>query len=184
MRRVNYIGRKFGKLIVLDRLDKMENGRMNCFLFCLCECGIKKEFRYCNLINGTTTSCGCLQKEKVSLRSRKSCGTATKRAVWNYYIRNAKDRNISWNLSFEKFCELILSPCHYCGINGGTLTKMKYGDKLFHNGVDRFYNNKPYTEDNSVACCKKCNIAKSNMEPQDFEEWIQNVYSHLFEGDL
>lgn len=184
MKRVDYVGKQFGKLTVLSRSDREENGRMNCFLYCLCECGTKKEFRYCNLRTGTTTSCGCAQKENVSSRSRKSPGTAVKRAVWNYYLRNAKDRNIPWHLSFEEFCKLILAPCHYCGIMGGTTTKMKHGDNLSHNGVDRFYNNESYANDNVVTCCKKCNIAKSNMAPQEFEDWIQNVYSHLFEGDL
>jgi hypothetical protein len=184
MRRVDYVGKKFGKLVVLSRTDRVENSRSNCFLFCRCECGKEKEFRYCNLRTGTTTSCGCSQKEQVSKRSRKEPGTAVKRSVWNYYLRNAADRNISWNLSFERFCELILKPCHYCGKSGVTFTKMKYGDNLSHNGVDRFYNDQGYTDNNSVTCCKRCNMAKSNMSPQDFEEWIQDVYGHLFEGDL
>lgn len=181
---VDYSGRQFGRLQVISREDRTTLGRKTCFLFCKCECGTLKWYRYSNLVNKTTNSCGCSQKEGVSKRSKKPLGVAATRAVWNYYLRNAKMREIEWNLTFEEFCSLILKPCHYCGTEYGTTTKMKFGDRLNHNGVDRFYNDVGYNITNCVACCKRCNAAKSNMHPAEFESWIMNVYSNLFEGNL
>lgn len=77
----------------------------------------------------------------------------------------------------------ILKSCHYCGIKNGTTTTNKYGSSLEHNGIDRFINEIGYTDKNIVSCCKTCNLAKHAMSPQDFEEWIMRVYSHLFEGN-
>jgi hypothetical protein len=184
MKRTNHIGKRFGRLIVLSRTDRKIKDRIICFLFCECKCGIKKEFRYDNLINKTTISCGCFQRENVSKRSRGKLGESVKRATWHYYKRNAKTRNIDWCLNFEEFCKLILGPCHYCGVIGRTKTVMRFKDTLSHNGIDRFYNDKAYTKKNSITCCKICNMAKSNLHPKEFESWILDVYGHLFEGDL
>jgi 5-methylcytosine-specific restriction endonuclease McrA len=184
MKRINYIGRVFGRLTVLSRIDRKINNRMVCFFNCSCTCGTEKEVRYGNLVNKTTYSCGCLQKEILSKRSKKPKGHASTHAIWNYYLRNAKDRNIEWNLTKNRFVQLISNPCHYCGFENSMFIKMKYGDERSFNGIDRFDNKKGYSIENCVSCCKKCNRGKSDMTPQDFEEWIINVYSNLFEGNL
>ena len=54
------IGKKFGKLTVVD--TKIENHKTKCT--CVCDCGNKSEVYSANLKNGHTKSCGCYQKEK------------------------------------------------------------------------------------------------------------------------
>lgn len=56
-------GMKFGRITVIERVKN--KGRVVCWL-CECECGKTKVVRGNDLKNGKTTSCGCLQKEKVS----------------------------------------------------------------------------------------------------------------------
>lgn len=57
--RIDYIGKKFGRLTVLKR---MPNKKYQC----KCDCGNICEVLIANLNNGNTQSCGCLQKEKAS----------------------------------------------------------------------------------------------------------------------
>lgn len=52
-------GQKFGRLTVIDR-DPPESQ------LCQCECGKIISVVTCNLTNGNTKSCGCLQKDKAS----------------------------------------------------------------------------------------------------------------------
>ena len=183
MRRVDYTGHKFGWLTVLSRTDRTVRGRTTCFLRCRCQCGTIKEIRYGNLVNKKTSSCGCRQREMLSQRSRKPAGHSIKRSIWNYYQRNAKIRDLPWKLDEFQFFKLIESPCHYCGTVAGTTTHSKWQDSFSHNGVDRFDPSLGYTPKNCVPCCKKCNWAKRDMPTPEFEEWIMNVYWHLFEGD-
>ena len=67
----NLIGEKFGRLTVLSRAPNDKNGRS--MWYCECDCGSEeiKAYRQDHLKSGATTSCGCLQKEKVSEINRK-----------------------------------------------------------------------------------------------------------------
>lgn len=57
------------------------------------------------------------------------------------------------------------------------ITKGQNREYIF-NGVDRFNNDKGYTIDNSIPCCKVCNYAKRHMLPHDFKNWIQRLINN------
>lgn len=63
------IGKRFGSLIVLKEVEATHFAK-NKYPFkrvlCLCDCGKQKEVDYCNLINGSTQSCGCQKQQKLS----------------------------------------------------------------------------------------------------------------------
>lgn len=178
MKRIEYVGRRFGRLVVIKREDRRDKaGYMRPVLICLCDCGNKKEFSASNLYNCTTSSCGCLQKELLSKRSRKPPGHAATHSVWNYYRRNAKLRNLSWELTKEEFVKLISDPCDYCGTEGSMFVKMIYGDECYHNGVDRIDSSLGYFLSNCCPCCNVCNRAKSDMSRGEFIKWINRIKS-------
>ena len=59
----NYlIGKKFGKLTVIKRLNKSNSSGV--FWLCQCDCGKTKEVPTNLLTSNRTQSCGCLKKEK------------------------------------------------------------------------------------------------------------------------
>lgn len=60
MKKIELIGKVFGKLTVLSRGDT-KNGQI--FYNCLCDCGNQAIVRGDLLRNGKTRSCGCLLKE-------------------------------------------------------------------------------------------------------------------------
>lgn len=166
----NKIGKKFGRLTVLRTVPKLWGGRRYTLYECLCDCG--KEVTTA-LINAK--SCGCFQKEDVAERSRKALGFAAKTAVLNYYKRNAKTRGYEWALSREQFEKLTSSNCHYCRVLPEDLFVTPEGSKFCRNGIDRLDNEKGYTEENSVACCKICNRAKGTLSYETFLTWISKV---------
>lgn len=53
----NLLGQKFGKLTVIEKTDKRQQGSI--MWKCQCDCGNIKEINGSSLINGYTKSCGC-----------------------------------------------------------------------------------------------------------------------------
>ena len=62
MKKKNYIGQKFGRLLVLSEIKSKSKQRR---VLCKCDCGATKEVQVCHLVSGHTTSCGCLRKELI-----------------------------------------------------------------------------------------------------------------------
>lgn len=62
----DHTGKKFGKLVVVERTDDYVSpqGKHQAQWLCLCECGNHCTVRACNLVNGHTTSCGCAKVEQ------------------------------------------------------------------------------------------------------------------------
>ena len=61
---LDLLGRRFGRLTVLERygVDKWRRIKWRC----RCDCGNEVMTLGCNLKNGHTKSCGCLQKDRAS----------------------------------------------------------------------------------------------------------------------
>lgn len=64
--RLNLVGRKFGKLTVIE-LAEIKN--QNCYWRCKCDCGGEKVVLGAQLTSGKTRSCGCLLKEVTAKRN-------------------------------------------------------------------------------------------------------------------
>jgi hypothetical protein len=90
--------------------------------------------------------------------------------------QEAYSRNYVFELNKRDFCNFILQPCHYCG-EGFSHTKRFYKKDYYYNGIDRVDNNKGYTLDNCVPCCRWCNRAKSDMPQDEFLYWVNRVYN-------
>ena len=59
---------KYGKLTIIERTQAPEHlkDKKAIYYLCECDCGNKKVVRKVSLVQGRTTSCGCLHKEKMS----------------------------------------------------------------------------------------------------------------------
>ena len=58
-------GQKFGRLTALCRVKPPNNTKYT-YWKCQCDCGNIKDIRASSLKDGTTKSCGCYQKEKIT----------------------------------------------------------------------------------------------------------------------
>lgn len=90
----------------------------------------------------------------------------SKEGKYSKYKTNAKDRNLSFNLTFEKFVSYWQQPCYYCG------------DRIKTIGLDRVDNKKGYTKDNIVPCCEWCNKMKWIYTREEFLEHCKKVINH------
>ncbi len=123
---VDLTGRRFGRLIVIRRVNngKSKNRRW----LCLCDCGNEKIIYGSSLPSGRTKSCGCLQKELVRKRFTKHGHSKNKLRTYNIWKsmnqrcvnpRNKEYHNYGgrgirvcqrWKQSFAHFLEDIGDP--------------------------------------------------------------------------
>ncbi len=66
---IDLTGKKFGRLVVLKKVDNDKWGAHQ--WLCKCDCGEEKIIRGSSLKSGHTKSCGCLQQEKAAISCRK-----------------------------------------------------------------------------------------------------------------
>lgn len=182
MRESNLVGQKFNRLLALEKVKK--SGR--CWYLCLCDCGNKKVIAGWRLKSGYTKSCGCLQREADPWRNRGKRlkkGLANARSVIHYYKRNAKRRNILFELTESECIDLLTQRCVYCGRQPFSIQTRKNSWGVFvHNGIDRVDNSKPYTLSNVVPCCKDCNAMKRSLSKEAFLHIITLIYKNLIGG--
>ncbi len=170
-------GDKFGRLTVIA-FDHYDKHKRKHFL-CRCECGTEKTIQGSLLTSGNTQSCGCL-----SLEVKKAKRLPENKGVINHiilqYKRHARDRGLSWELSYEDVERLIKAPCFYCGaFNSNHKVTKNCKEGFDHNGIDRIDSAAGYVPDNVVPCCKTCNSAKLDMSQREFISWIQRAAEHI-----
>lgn len=113
----NIIGRRFGKLIVINELNKHDKNGHKHYL-CKCDCGNTIEVTGNNLIWEQTKSCGCLRKVK-SLQKKKAVNNVSgKKGVYrdrysgkwvaSVGLNNRKHKKYTYNFNeaVEKRAEL------------------------------------------------------------------------------
>lgn len=164
--------RRFGKLIVVNRVDNKNDRAM---FLCKCDCGKFKEIPSKNLKNGDAKSCGCSRRKyypsessaKLVHRSKYSDG----------------------NLTFEDFIKLSALNCYYCNLppsNNRNIFKVMKSKSDYsvdngnfnYNGLDRLNSNLPHNIDNLITACSTCNKAKSDMSVDDFKNFVKNIYEN------
>lgn len=90
------------------------------------------------------------------------------------YMKRAKKKDLSFELSEQEFRQLTSSNCHYCDVkplqnSNRKHAGMKRKDKLrfkveyIYNGIDRINSDKGYFLQNCVSCCGSCNTIKSDI---------------------
>jgi hypothetical protein len=189
MKKVNLVGQKFGRLLVIsDATEPGERSKWNC----LCDCKNTVIVKLDHLRDEHTKSCGCLNLEKMSARApnmyKKNIkyhpSISSARRVWRRRYRDG-------GLSFEDFFELTQKNCHYCGDPPNNKANTHKDDPkssqqakdqgdFVYNGLDRIDSYKTHTLENVVPCCWHCNYAKRNRSVDEFLDWIKKVYNVNF----
>jgi hypothetical protein len=176
---IDLTGKRFEKLLVIEQAEgPREIKNHSRYWLCKCDCGGIIITNGASLRNGSTKSCGCLVKEVIT----KSYSESSFNTLYNRYKNAAKQRSISFELSKDEFSKITSQNCHYCGIKPMQITVLSspHNGDYFHNGIDRLDNNKGYTIENSVPCCKNCNYGKGRLTKDEFLSWIEKVYLFNF----
>ena len=122
-----YIGKRFGKLVVLSKIGTHKNGCP--IVECICDCGKTTKVIVSNLTSGSslTVSCGCYNRDK-------NLSKHPWLTEFNSYIYNVvKKRDLCFKLSLKEFQEICSSQCFYCG--SAPSQKMDVGRGV-KNGID------------------------------------------------
>lgn len=67
MKRIDLSGIRFGRLVAIKRVGVSAGKTM---WACICDCGATKNCRGTHLTGGKTRSCGCLERDELSARSK------------------------------------------------------------------------------------------------------------------
>jgi hypothetical protein len=156
------IDTRFGKLLVVERVDVEKNASWKC----LCDCGNTRVARSQYLTGKRGYNCCGCEKHKKS---------AYNQVIKSYKIA-ARNRGLSWDLSNEELFLLIQRNCFYCDIKPKNKT---YRHLLKYNGVDRLDNTKGYFVNNCVPCCEWCNKGKMDKTVSEFINWINSVHKNI-----
>lgn len=168
-------GNVYGHMEVLS-FAGTEKGRSK--FLCKCVCGNEKILWSSNLRDGKTVSCGCKRLLKDSM-------TVVVNSIFSDYRARAIKKNLDFSLERALFQGKIDTECFYCDSLASNTKQIICKDESFnksydYNGLDRIDNTKGYLEDNVVACCKTCNVAKNTMTHEEYLQFIKRVYEFNF----
>lgn len=96
----------------------------------------------------------------------KHCQNTSVEGRYNTYKKNARKRNIEFNLTLQDFKELVSQSCFYCGESNNLI------------GVDRVNSQEGYNKDNCVAACKYCNLMKLDYDLDFWLAHMQKILKH------
>ena len=175
-KQINLAGKKFGKWTVLSFAFVKQNFA---YWNSRCECGYLSAVSGNSLRLGKSTQCRKCSDKRTGFILSVKCptGHAPRTQVWCTYKNHAKERNLSWMLTQEDFYGLITSNCYYCGVKPSNAGRKRYPD-FRYSGIDRVDSSSGYTKENTVSCCKFCNLAKRDLTQNEFFEWLNRIFNH------
>lgn len=90
-------GSRFGRLTLVKMVGR---DRYTQIWECTCDCGSVGNFGLVNILRGHTKSCGCLQRERTSSKSRRhGLSSSSEYSIWNMMIQrchNPKNQRYSY----------------------------------------------------------------------------------------
>jgi hypothetical protein len=183
------VGTTFGLLKIIGTIIKHVSERKLLYYICECKCGRTKEIPKSNLINGSSTSCGCSGIIKKILPNGEST------FIQKYAICRsaANKRGLIFEITLEQYKNIITQDCFYCGSppkpysrlfkTDGTKTsnlklnvlpkKAQEESWVNINTIDRVDSKKGYIVENCVASCWPCNEMKMDRSESCF---VSHVY--------
>jgi len=177
------IGEKFGRLTVigLERKQYHTEDRPRTMYVCKCDCGKTAVVRSVSVRKGLTRSCGCLAIEKAT--GRNNAGALRKyQASFNHLYHmystaciKSNKRNLTFSLTKQQFRKLTKQNCTYCGKSPSNVNKGEYYGYYVYSGLDRIDNEKGYTLDNVVPCCKVCNWMRRLLPQEEFLTKVKQI---------
>jgi transposase len=177
-------GQRFGALTVLGaaRPQLTYKGHHESRSLVICDCGKKKTLFNYLLRTRNSTSCGCRiqQRKPEAVWIRLRCQIES----------GARVRGLEMSLTIEQLKYLCSLPCSYCKSPAMNKMKGRRGGRStaetvqHYSGVDRVDSTKGYIPGNVIPCCRICNRAKSNLDLEQFIEWLVNFGSALTAADI
>lgn len=156
-------GKRFGYKVVVGPVDRAPSiGRTRPRWLCRCDCG--NEFTCISQAVKRGIKCEkCAYKGPRPYKRKRPY-----EAAYNALVGRGRHPVL---ITYEQFVGLSgIKECHYCG------AEVQWSEyNLNHAGsgcnLDRKDSSGPYSLENVVVCCRRCNYGKNNFF--SYEEWLQ-----------
>lgn len=171
----NLKGKRFNKLVVIDRSSNDRFGKMR--LKCKCDCGNYTIVNKSSLIRGLTGSCGCKKTEELRKKGFRDISYKYFRKI----IQGAISRNMTFDITIEDVWGQFIKQNGKCAISGVNIKFYPNGNKEKYQtaSIDRIDPDKGYTKDNIQIVHKRVNILKGNLTEEELRYWIYNIYQTI-----
>jgi hypothetical protein len=182
--------KKFGRLRVLYRVGTAKNRTP--LWRCVCECGNRRTVRSNHLVEGHTSSCGCLQRDRVKeIVNVDLVGRRFNRLMVIKKLNKRKQRAIMWLCECD--CGSLVEVKTSSLINGHTKSCGCYHfDKIWKGGLSyepycaiwsfkEFKEMIKYRDGNRclITICRSCN-ARANYNRIWYESWYKAILSKRY----
>ena len=151
MKALELSGERFGKLVVLRRVENSKNHTT--MWACRCDCGNERTVLGIRLTYGNSKSCGCSRRR--GLRAYEHAYNKLKTGR----VKHIVELTYAQFVSFSK-----TRSCHYCT---APIVWNEHHDGRSH--LDRVDSAQGYSVLNCVVCCARCNWGKGKHFT--YEEW-------------
>ena len=186
---IDRIGERHGRLVITG--IAYVGKRSHSMAHVECDCGKSAiiEIGCMTRKMNKTSSCGCL-KDEVNLEKAKlmqkriadnpnnSLRSIITRALYKTCQRSALVMGRAFELSFEQWLKVVDSACFYCGemdVKKVRSIPNRPTNTILLNGIDRIDNSVGYTVENSVPCCKICNMMKGKLTVTEFIQKCKKI---------
>ena len=125
---------------------------------------------------GKQKSCGCIMRITGENNRFFRGYKEIHKGKWETYVRNAKKRNIDFDVSIEYAYDIFQKQNKKCAITKEPIYFWESATiKRCTASLDRIDNNKGYIEGNIHWVHKKINQIKMDMDLQEFIQWCEKV---------
>ena len=164
------------------KVDK--KGRLRSFIDFLCDDCAKKSTQRIDEFHRRGKLCrGCKRRRQSSDSfENKNLDLVCAASLLSRLKKRYLFKGLTSNLTPEEVLSLFKDKCHYCGSYNSNkyIYKQPHYTHIFnYNGIDRINSKKGYIKGNVLSCCKKCNLAKSDLSYDEFLEHIKKIYANL-----
>ena len=169
--------KKFGLLTVTEENVIFKSGKNRIFATCKCECGGEKICDRTSLLNGRTTSCGCVAREKTIAfnKTKKKPEGELKSDDRRYKMyHNAQHRAKKKGIPFTISMEDIVIP-ETCPLLGIPLVSTNNKRDPRNPSLDQINPGKGYTPDNIWVVSSRANWIKSDATLQELKTLVENL---------
>lgn len=149
---INLKGQKFGRLIVIKRVENNQHGKLQ--WLCECNCGQRKVIMGNNLKRSNTQSCGCLRTER-RLKHGHTIGTTRSKThqVWQHIKQRCLNMN---NPDYYNYGARGIMVCNRWKNSFKNFLK-DMSEKPINHQIDRIDNNGNYCKSNCRWVTSKIN---------------------------
>lgn len=178
MRTPDLEGRRFGKLVVVRRLESSRGGSV--LWECSCDCGntYQASTRHLNRKGNNVRSCGCNQFKSGEDHAQWTGHGRISGHWWSSHVKhsaNCKSRKkCVLTITLEYADNLLIEQGGKCYFTGETLV-LNNDCRLNTASLDRIDNTKGYEEGNVRWVHKVVNMMKRTYSDDYFLEWCKKV---------